>query len=66
MEYSLTYKSHSYLTVKRNYKKCEIIPNSFKYNKKFPEGERTYKKVININFRWLFWNYELLLRKPRS
>jgi hypothetical protein len=63
MQYSLKYKSKSYLNIIRIYNKFELIPNNFKYTKTFPKSENTFKKVIIIQLRWLFWEYDLLIRK---
>ena len=41
------------------------MPNSLQFKKSFPDGEKTYKRVITIKLRWLLWDYELLLRKSR-
>lgn len=65
MIYTLTSKSHSQIKVDRIYKKFEVIPNGFKFKKWFPEGAKTYKKVTCIEFRWLLWSCEILIRKPK-
>lgn len=66
MIYTLTRKSHSQLKVERIYKKFEFLPNEFLYKKWFPEGVKTYKKVISVQFRWLLWEFEILIRKPKT
>ena len=66
MIYSFKNNSNSYLYIKRLDSKFELIPNSFNFDKRFPSGEGTYKRVVDIEFRWLFWYYELVLRKERS
>ena len=63
MYYSLRKKSNSYLEIKRLCKCFELLPNSFEYYKSFPESANTFDKVVSIKFRWIMWEYELLIRK---
>ena len=68
MIYQLTKKGHTYLEITRLYKTCVILPINFGYKKSFPRyslSTTTYKRIINIQFCWLFWRYDLLIRKPR-
>lgn len=66
MRYTLTNLSDSYMDVKTLYGHCTLIPSSFKYEKSYPTGENTYKRVINISFIFLFWKFKIMLRKSRK
>lgn len=63
MRYSLIYVSDSYVDIKTLHDNCVLIPSSFKYEKCYPTGENTYKRVIKIKFIFLFWKFEIMLRK---
>jgi len=65
MRYSLIYISDSYVDIKTLHDNCVLIPSSFKYEKYYPTGERenTYQRVIKIKFIFLFWRFEIMLRK---
>lgn len=65
MIYKLRRKSHSQIEITKMYDRFHLIMNDFEFKKTFPEGEKTYYRVIHINFSWLRWDYVILLRKKR-
>lgn len=66
MIYTLTQKSNSYLSVSKSKMYFEFIPNSFEYEKTYPDFKGSYKKVITIRFRWLCYSFDLVLRKRNT
>lgn len=66
MEYKLTDRSDNVFIVKKLSRTFYLLPNSFSYQKWYPDEEYTYKKVVNINFYWLKYSFTILLRKPRK
>jgi len=66
MIYTLTQKSNIYLKVSKSNIYFEFIPNSFEYEKSYPDFKGSYKRVITIRFRWLCYSFDLLLRKKHK
>lgn len=63
MKYTLTSKSDSYLCVTSMKDTFYLLICEYEYSKQTYKDPKCYSKVIDINFRWLFCKFDLVIRK---
>jgi len=62
MRYKTSIKSSSYLDI-FNSDVFYVLITNYRFETRNPTGENTFKKLTYIKFNWIFWRFELLIRK---